>query len=541
MNQVPSGWIESKLGDFVKLKNGFAFKSKDYIDATENSVPVIRISDIQNGKALTDKASHVDQSKTDERFLINKGDLLIAMSGATTGKTGIYKSDKEAYQNQRVGNLKLVSEDTSCPRYRNYLIKSLQNEILKKAYGAAQPNISAKDLGDIDIMLAPFKEQNRIADKLDSVLGKVETAQVRLDKIPTILKRFRQSVLAAATSGELTKDWREENGIDLSRWKNSNIGELAEVKTGSTPLKSNKEFYLNGTVPWLTSTVTGQNLVTKAEKFVTTKAVEECRLKVFPSGTLLVAMYGEGKTRGQVTELGIEATINQACAAVLVDQSKANNNFIKLSIISNYEKTRLMAEGGAQPNLNLSKVRAISVNLPSDGEQLEIVRIVTELFSNIELVEKQYKEAKLRVEKVTQSILARAFSGKLFSPISNDEREAATVKTQSSQAPNIKSKQKETSQVSKDAQALKIENKFRSQIKIVSEPATEGAEEKISEVFKLLKGNSNGMSAQALFDSLSDNTFSAIDDLFSELKKLIEQKTVMQTGEGDSSTFKVAK
>lgn len=107
-------------------------------------------------------------------------------------------------------------------------------------------------------VLPPLNEQIHIANKLDCLLAKVDAVQVRLDKIPTLLKRFRQSVLAAATSGELTREWRNENTKNLSDWKEIKLGDVAQVQTGSTPLKKEHSYYHNGTIPWLTSAVTGE-------------------------------------------------------------------------------------------------------------------------------------------------------------------------------------------------------------------------------------------------------------------------------------------
>lgn len=523
------GWMESPLSELATVQAGIGFPKK-YQGESSGKYPVYKVGDVSraylNNKALLNIAEHYVSEEVAKELkgkIFPESSILFAKIGEALKLNRRVKVSREGLADNNV--MAVVPKDNVD---NNYLFRFLQYyDVASLSRSTTVPSIRKGDVENITVPHPELEEQKLIADKLDSVLAKVEAAQARLEKIPTILKRFRQSVLAAATSGELTKDWREENGILLAHWRNSNIGELAEVKTGNTPLKSNKSFYLDGTIPWLTSTVTGQSLVTEASKFITKKAVEDCRLKVFPSGTLLVAMYGEGKTRGQVTELGIAATINQACAAVLVKESKVNKGFIKLSITSNYEKTRLMAEGGAQPNLNLSKVRAIPVSLPSYEEQSEIIRIVKELFSNADLVEEQYKAAKLRVDKMTQSILARAFSGKLFSPISEDDRKTAIVKTQSSEPQHNQPKA--------------IDKEPEQQAEVVSTTVNESSNEQVSEVFQLLKNNSKGMSAQALFDAQSENTFNAIDDLFSELKKLIEQKVVIQAGEGENCTFKATK
>lgn len=211
MSDLPKGWASCRLGEYVKLKSGFAFQSKDFVERNIDTVPVIRISDIEGKYSSDANAVHISKSKDIEGFEVKAGDLLVAMSGATTGKIGVYVGREPAYQNQRVGNLQLISKEDGCLSFRNHLIASLSEKILKAAYGGAQPNISGKAIEDFLVALPPLPEQKRIADKLDALLARVDACRERLDRAPLILKRFRQAVLAAATSGQLTEEWREGN------------------------------------------------------------------------------------------------------------------------------------------------------------------------------------------------------------------------------------------------------------------------------------------------------------------------------------------
>jgi len=265
------------------------------------------------------------------------------------------------------------------PKYLLALVKTkdfLRNGATNMTGSVGLKRVPKEFVQTYPLPLPPLAEQKEIAARLDNLLAQVDSIKTRLDSIPTILKRFRQSVLAAAVSGKLTEEWREVNEVSIEKWVSTNIGALAQVATGKTPKRTNVEYWDGGDIPWLTSAATGSALTFEAEQFVTELAVKECTLKLFPMGTLLLAMYGEGKTRGQVTELRLEATCNQACAAILVDVAKVSKEFLKLRLQENYEETRKAAVGGAQPNLNLNKVREIPVNLPSESEQTEIVRRV---------------------------------------------------------------------------------------------------------------------------------------------------------------------
>jgi len=281
-------------------------------------------------------------------------------------------------------------------------------------------NVNASKLAEVDVPLAPLDEQKRIADKLDALLARVDPCRKRLDRVPAILKRFRQSVLAAATSGKLTEEWREERSVG-AKWSTTSIQAVAQIGTGSTPLRSNQTFYSSTGTPWITSAATAKPIVMTADEFVTNAAVAAHRLRIYPAGTLLVAMYGEGKTRGQVTELGIAATINQACAAIIVNGDRALRAFVKLVLQANYLEMRDLAEGGNQPNLNLSKIKNFPLPLPSLDEQDEIVRRVTALFAYADRIEARYSATRAHVDRLTPALLAKAFRGELVPQDPDDE------------------------------------------------------------------------------------------------------------------------
>ena len=286
--------------------------------------------------------------------------------------------------------------------------------------GALYPAVRPRDIRAFEMPLAPLNEQRRIADKLDCLLARVDACRERCDRIPLILKRFRQSILLEAMSGNLTDDWREEQDVSFD-WRYVDIQSVAKVGTGSTPLRSNPSYYADKGVAWITSAATGLPFVNAASEFVTEAAIAAHRLRLYPVGTLLVAMYGEGKTRGQVTELAIEATINQACAAVVVVESSAVRKYVKLALQANYFGMRELAEGGNQPNLNLSKIKEFPLYLPSLNEQHEIVRQVEKLFAFVDRLEARYQIARTQVDRLTPALLNKALQGELVPQVPNDE------------------------------------------------------------------------------------------------------------------------
>jgi len=194
-------------------------------------------------------------------------------------------------------------------------------------------------------------------------------------------------------------------------WCWSSTDQLAEVGTGATPNRSNAAYFDGGDIPWVTSAVVNEPFVDKASELVTRAALLQTNLTLYPPGTLLVAMYGEGKTRGKCSELRITAATNQALAAVQADPSV--RSYLKMFLEHNYEETRKAASGGVQPNLNLSLVRAIRVPLPPLPEQHRIVAEVDRRLSIVREVEAEVGANLKRAQALRQSVLGAAFSGRL--------------------------------------------------------------------------------------------------------------------------------
>jgi type I restriction enzyme S subunit len=193
-------------------------------------------------------------------------------------------------------------------------------------------------------------------------------------------------------------------------WVWANVDQLAVVGTGATPQRNHAEYYVNGDIAWVTSAVVNERFVDHAIEFVTASALEKTNLTLYPPGTLLIAMYGEGKTRGKCSELRISATTNQALAALQADAD--TRAYLRLFLDFNYEETRKVASGGVQPNLNLSLVRSIRVPLPPVAEQRRIVAEVDRHLSLANEAEAQVNANLQRAERLRQSILSRAFSGR---------------------------------------------------------------------------------------------------------------------------------
>lgn len=224
-------------------------------------------------------------------------------------------------------------------------------------------------------------------------------------------KPIKPKCLVQVNENEISKD-----GSIPKEWCWTKLGNIALVGTGVTPLKSNSSFYDSGDIPWVTSGALNDSFVREPSSYVTVQALNETNLRLYPPHTLVVALYGEGKTRGKCSELLIEATTNQAIASIMLEGlSSELRNFIKWFLIKNYEDMRLFASGGVQPNLNLGIIEKMAVPICTLNEAKEVVSLLEQKFSEIDNLDSEMERQSKKCETLRQSILKKAFSGQLVS------------------------------------------------------------------------------------------------------------------------------
>ena len=421
MDELPDTWAWSTIGELsAYIQRG---KSPKYTE--RSALPVINQKCIRWNKLELQhlKFIHPEQFEAwDAARFIAPGDILWNSTGTgTVGRAYLVQAQDCKLPKVVDSHVSIVRPESSVdPRHLFNWIKgpTVQGKIEDMCDGTTnQIELSRAAIAQTPIPVAPREEQTRIADQLDALLARVQHCNARFDTIPALLKRFRQAVLDLALNGGLIDDDEPLRG-EIIR---ARISSIATVGTGSTPLRSNPRFFASNGTPWVTSAATSQAVIAQAQEFVTKDAIAAHRLKLYPKGTLLVAMYGEGKTRGQVAELGIESTINQACAAIVVDQTKALTSYVKFALQANYLAMRELAEGGNQPNLNLSKVKDFEIPLPPVAKQRRIVKRVQALLDLATRIEQRQAAARAQAQRLTPLLLAKAFRGELVPQDPNGE------------------------------------------------------------------------------------------------------------------------
>ncbi|MDE1316486.1 restriction endonuclease subunit S [Vibrio aestuarianus] len=425
MSGLPKGWFETTLGDVATWSSGGtpSRKNKDYYNG---NIPWIKTGDL--GAQYLEQASEYisdEGLKNSSAKLFPKNTVAIAMYGATIGKTSILNF--EATTNQACGVA--IPNASLSTVFLYYLLRNEKEGFIARGKGGAQPNISQTIIKEYSIWLPPLNEQIRIADKLDSILAKVDKAQARLDKIPAILKRFRQSVLAAATSGELTKEWREELGIEwFTRCLTvEQIAKKEKYSLGIGPFGSNlkvADYRSEGHPLVFVREIRARQFGGADTKFVDHGKFTELAAHRAKPGNILITKMGDPP--GDVAiypDDCAEAVITSDCIKLDVNEKLISKKFVFHYMQSEHFQSQMRAitAGVAQQKVNLKNFKGLTLLAPSMEEQIEINRKISGLMDRADTVEKQYREAKDRLDRLTQSILAKAFRGELVMQDPNDE------------------------------------------------------------------------------------------------------------------------
>ena len=215
---------------------------------------------------------------------------------------------------------------------------------------------------------------------------------------PEIKQRIEQ-----IRRGEVPEGYVKKRKVVIpQQWGLPQIKDIASISSGSTPNRNNSEYW-NGNIAWVTTGELSSGHVNHTSELITVKAVKETKMRIYPQGTLLMAMYGQGKTRGTVAILEIDAAVNQACAAITVKDGKSKFLFYQLK--NSYQDIRKLSNTGNQENLNADIIKTYQVPWAPDEEQERISTILPTQDKVIELKEKRLAEKQRQKKYLMQQLL----------------------------------------------------------------------------------------------------------------------------------------
>ena len=407
--QLPPGWSSAKLGEVASWGSG-GTPSRSNAALYGGSISWFKTGELgprqifKSEETITEEALKVSSAK-----LFPAGSVALAMYGATIGKVSILGVEAATNQACAVGIPKETITNTA---YLYHYLRSQKEAFVEAGQGGAQPNISQTVVKSWPFPVAPLNEQKRIADKLDTVLTRVDAVNSRLARVAPLLKRFRQSVLAAATSGRLTEDWRGGRAVNET-WRVIPLGKYVENHDGArVPISETLRTERRGAYPYygasgVIDTIDG---FTHEGKFV---LIGEDGANLV-TRSKPIAFIATGKI-----------WVNNH-AHVLKCKEGASDEYLAY-YINSIDLTPYVS-GSAQPKLNQKNLNTIPVPVPPTEEQTEIVRRVETLFAFADRLEARLAQAQTAATRLTPALLAKAFRGELVPQDPNDEPAAELLR-----------------------------------------------------------------------------------------------------------------
>ena len=387
------------LGEIGSWQSG-ATPSRMNKDYYGGNIPWLKTGDLNDGTIIYIPEYITQRALEETSVRLNpKGSVLIAMYGATIGKIGILSFP--ATTNQACC---ACYEYSINQMFLFYFLLANRENFIAMGGGGAQPNISKEKIISTNMPLPPLKEQERIVAEIERWLSFVDIVEKEKSDLQSTICLSKSKILDLAIHGKLVpQDPNDEPASELLKrinpkaeiitdnehyqklpegWCLTILGSIGTWQSGATPSRLRKDYY-GGNIPWLKTGDLNDGIITNIPEFITEKALEETSVKLNPTDSILIAMYGA--TIGKIGILSFPATTNQACCACL--DYKIDKMYIFYFLLSNRINFVSMGGGGAQPNISKEKIVNTTFPLPPLAEQKRIVSKIEELFHQLDMIE----------------------------------------------------------------------------------------------------------------------------------------------------------
>ncbi|AST97083.1 restriction endonuclease subunit S [Shouchella clausii] len=417
--EVPGNWVWTNIKTINTTKKR-SIKPNEF----DNEVfELYSVPSYPQGNPELVKGEEIGSNKQ----IVSNGDVLLCKINPRINRVWMVNSGEEQYR-------KIASTEWIVIKNANvhsdYLLMYFKSPYFRKlltsnvtGVGGSLTRARPKEIENYTLPLPPLNEQKRIADKVERLLNKIDEAKRLIEEAKESFELRRAAILDKAFRGELTREWRELRELPQVEskqdgpyklpqgWIWKKIGDLFHVQIGSTPSRKNDEYW-GGAFSWLSSGEIQFNIINDSREYVTEKAINECRLKLAPKGSILFGMIGEGKTRGQVAILDIDSYHNQNTASIWVSETEIDSEYVYYWLLSQYTKNRQNSAGNNQPAYNKSRVKELFIPLPPLAEIKVMIHIIKGLMQK-EIKVNELLELNITMDSIKQSILSKAFKGQL--------------------------------------------------------------------------------------------------------------------------------
>ncbi|QHH92681.1 restriction endonuclease subunit S [Acinetobacter gyllenbergii] len=421
LGEIPEHWIITLLKRYSFVKGGYAFSSDIF---TSVGKPIIRIGDIQaDGSISLENCKYIPVAvaENSQDYLVTKGQILMAMTGATIGKAGIFDSDEVAYLNQRVGKFIVDSKSLNYD-YLWYLLKThgYQEYIRLTAFGGAQPNISDTAMVDFCISIPSIDEQIKIAKFLDHETTKIDTLIAKQEKLIELLKEKRQAVIShAVTKGLNPNVPMKDSGVEWlgevpEHWDVCKIQYYAKIESGHTPSKTNEKYWENCTIPWVSLNDSKQlrvvDYITDTKYQISELGLANSSARILPKETVV---FTRDASIGLSAITTREMAVSQHLIAWLPNKEKLSPEFLLLIFYAMEKEFNRYTFGSTIKTIGMDDVRSLMASFPPLAEQLEIV---SRSFSQFELIDTSIEKSNCLLNILKErrtALISAAVTGKI--------------------------------------------------------------------------------------------------------------------------------
>lgn len=433
LGQVPTHWIVDRLKRSVAFSQNGIWGAEP--DGGIDDIRCVRVADFDRPRLrIHDKDITYRKVTDSERKgrILNTNDLILEKSGGgennPVGFVVLYDRAEPAVTSNFVARVAL--QPGLDPRFWTYLhnwlyASRLTQPSIKQTSGIQ--NLDQQSYLDERVAFPPLREQSEIADFLDCETAKVDALIGKQQQLIATLREDRTATIAhAVTKGldrnaEMTDSGTKWLGSIPANWSVPQLGMHATVGNGATPSRENPEYWTDGAVPWLNSSHVNRPEITDADQFITERASKECHLPLVRSGSILVGLTGQGKTRGMASILQIESTISQHLAYLSPSTPALDARFLFRVINSAYQLLRDLSDenGSTKGGLTCAALRNLRIPLPPLEEQVQIAAFLDERCVKIDALIAKATEMIEILREYRSALIAAAVTGKI------DVREAA--------------------------------------------------------------------------------------------------------------------
>lgn len=383
-------WNPTTFGATATFINGKAYKQEELLE--NGKYRVLRV-----GNFFTNKEWYFSDLELDENKYCDNGDLLYAWSASFGPR--IWLGEKVIYHY----HIWKVLEKKHIDKNFLFILLDYETERMKAATanGLGLMHITKSSIENWKCCIpSSIEEQKKIADCLSYLDELISAHNQKLDALKAHKTGLMQQLFPA--EGETVPKLRfpEFEGV----WNISSLGKVASISSGGTPSRSMPSYW-KGDIPWVSTTLIDFNKIKTVNESITELGLSNSSAKIFPKGTILMAMYGQGKTRGKVAILDIKASINQACAAISLRKGM-NIEFVFQNLASRYSEIRDISNQGGQENLSAGLIKEIPFSYPDveSGEQQKIADCLSAIDELITAQSQKIKSLKTHKKGLMQQL-----------------------------------------------------------------------------------------------------------------------------------------